>query len=160
MRGRATAQAVSRRPPTAEARVRSRVSPCGVCGGQSGTETGFSPRVLRFSPVNFIPPLFHYLEQWRNWSPFSSSSSQRFAQEALRLRCVRSFCCGALLPSKKTHMNSTLSKYGQNCTPPPPQQMALFNSSNLKQKAAGIFAKLANYNKLHGVTSQKKIILS
>jgi hypothetical protein len=41
--GRAMAQAVSRRPLTAEARVRSRVSPCGLCGGQSGTGTGFSP---------------------------------------------------------------------------------------------------------------------
>jgi hypothetical protein len=37
------AQAVSRRPLTAEARVRSRVSPCGICGGQSGTGTGFPP---------------------------------------------------------------------------------------------------------------------
>ena len=35
--GRAMAQALSRRPLTAEARVRSRVSPCGICGGQSGT---------------------------------------------------------------------------------------------------------------------------
>jgi hypothetical protein len=41
--GRAMAQAVSRRPPTAEARVRSRVSPCGICCGQSGAGTGFSP---------------------------------------------------------------------------------------------------------------------
>jgi hypothetical protein len=39
--GRAMAQAVSRRPPTAEARVRSRVGPCGICSGQSGTGTGF-----------------------------------------------------------------------------------------------------------------------
>jgi hypothetical protein len=36
------AQAVSRRPLTAEARVRSRIIQCGICGGQSGTGTGFS----------------------------------------------------------------------------------------------------------------------
>jgi hypothetical protein len=56
--GRAMAQAVSHRPLTAEARVRSQVSPCGVCGGQSGTGTGFSPS-CRFSPVNFIPLVLH-----------------------------------------------------------------------------------------------------
>jgi hypothetical protein len=37
------AQAVSRRPLTAEAWVRSRVSPCWICGGQGGTGTGFHP---------------------------------------------------------------------------------------------------------------------
>jgi hypothetical protein len=57
--GRAMAQAVSRRPLTAEARVRSRFSPIGICDGQSGTGTGF-PQVLRFSPVSFIPPVLHY----------------------------------------------------------------------------------------------------
>ena len=39
---RALTQAVSRRPPTAKGRVPSRASPCGVCGGQSGTATGSS----------------------------------------------------------------------------------------------------------------------
>jgi hypothetical protein len=34
-------QAVNRRPLTAEARVRSRVSPCGICGEQSGIGTFF-----------------------------------------------------------------------------------------------------------------------
>jgi hypothetical protein len=41
--GLVMAQAVSHRPLTAEAPVRARVSPCAICGGQSGTETGFSP---------------------------------------------------------------------------------------------------------------------
>jgi hypothetical protein len=37
------AQVVSRRSLTAEARVRTRVNIYGICGGQSGTGTGFSP---------------------------------------------------------------------------------------------------------------------
>ena len=50
--GRAMAQAVRRRPLTAEARVRSRVSTCGICGGQSGTGTGFTPSTSVF-PCHF-----------------------------------------------------------------------------------------------------------
>jgi hypothetical protein len=46
------AQAVSRRPLTAEARVRSRVSPRGICGGQSGTGTGLFPSTSVF-PCQF-----------------------------------------------------------------------------------------------------------
>jgi hypothetical protein len=47
------AQAVSRRPPTAEARVLSRVGPCGICGGRSGTGTGFPPS------TSVLPCQFH-----------------------------------------------------------------------------------------------------
>jgi hypothetical protein len=52
------AQAVSRRPLTAEARVRAWVEACGICGGQSGTAAGFSPS-SSVSPVSIIPPLLH-----------------------------------------------------------------------------------------------------
>jgi hypothetical protein len=50
--GRAMSQAVSRRPLTVDARVRSRVSPCGICGGQSGTGTGFFP-ITEVFPCQF-----------------------------------------------------------------------------------------------------------
>jgi hypothetical protein len=56
------AHAASRRPLTAEDRVRSRVSPRGICGGKSGTGTGFSASSSVFL-VNFITPVFHYTEK-------------------------------------------------------------------------------------------------
>jgi hypothetical protein len=56
---RSVADAVSLWPLTTEARVRSKVSPCDICHGQSGNGTGF-PRVLRrFSLVSLMPPMLH-----------------------------------------------------------------------------------------------------
>jgi hypothetical protein len=46
------AQVVSRRPLTAEALVRALVNPCGICGGQSGTGTVFSPSSSFFFRVS------------------------------------------------------------------------------------------------------------
>jgi hypothetical protein len=60
---RAMAQAVSRRLPTAAARVQAQVRSCGIRGGQSGTGTGLV-RVLRFPLPILIPPT----------APHSSSS--------------------------------------------------------------------------------------
>jgi hypothetical protein len=54
--GRAMAQVVSRWPLTAGARFRARVNPCGICGGHSGTGTGFSPSSSIFSCQYIIPP--------------------------------------------------------------------------------------------------------
>jgi hypothetical protein len=58
------------------------------------------PQVLRFPPVSFIPPVLHYMEKLskKNLLIFITG----VAQEALRLRCVRSICCGALHHKKKT----------------------------------------------------------
>jgi hypothetical protein len=41
--GRTMAEAVSRRHLAAEVQVRTRVSPYGICNGQTGTGTGLSP---------------------------------------------------------------------------------------------------------------------
>jgi hypothetical protein len=54
------AQVVSRRPLTAESQAHAQVNPCGICGVQSGTGTGFSQSCLVF-PVNIIPPSFSVL---------------------------------------------------------------------------------------------------
>jgi hypothetical protein len=48
---RAMAQVISRRPLTAEALVRIRVNTCGICGGQSGTGTGFSQSSSIFQSI-------------------------------------------------------------------------------------------------------------
>jgi hypothetical protein len=53
---RAIAQAVSRRLPTAAARVRAGISSCRICGGQCGTGIGFL-RVLRFPLPVRIPSI-------------------------------------------------------------------------------------------------------
>jgi hypothetical protein len=53
--GSSIAQAVSRRLPTAAARVRSKFRSCGISGGLSGTGAGFL-RVLRFPLPILIPP--------------------------------------------------------------------------------------------------------
>jgi hypothetical protein len=58
--GRAKAQAVSRRPLTAESQIRARVNPCGICGGQSGTGTRFY-QSSSVPSVNIIPSSFSIL---------------------------------------------------------------------------------------------------
>jgi hypothetical protein len=50
------AQVVSRRSLTAEARVHARVNSCGICGGQRGTGTGFSPSSSVLPCQYIIPP--------------------------------------------------------------------------------------------------------
>ena len=55
----AMAQAVIHHPVMAEARFRSHVSLCEICGGRSGSGTVFFPPVPLFSPVSIIPPLLH-----------------------------------------------------------------------------------------------------
>jgi hypothetical protein len=59
--GRAMAQVVSRLPLTAEVRVRARVNPCGICGGQSGIGTSFSSSSLVFPCQYIIPPWLYKL---------------------------------------------------------------------------------------------------
>jgi hypothetical protein len=63
--GRAMAQEVSRRRLTAEARVQSLSVHVGFVVNKVTLGQGF-PLVLRFPPVNFIPPVLHYTEKRKN----------------------------------------------------------------------------------------------
>jgi hypothetical protein len=47
-------QAVSRQSVGAKIRESARISTCGICDGQSGTETGFSPS------YSVLPHQYHY----------------------------------------------------------------------------------------------------
>jgi hypothetical protein len=69
-KGRAKTQAVSRWLPTVAARVRARVSPCGICGGQSGAGAGFL-RVLRFPLSIFIPPIAPHSSLFIIWGLYN-----------------------------------------------------------------------------------------
>jgi hypothetical protein len=76
---------VSLPPPTAEAWFRSRVSPCGICGGQSGTGTGFSPNTSVLSLSISLHRCSITSEKLKTNYP-SLHLHHRVAQLALRLR--------------------------------------------------------------------------
>jgi hypothetical protein len=66
-------------------------------------------RVLCFSPVNFIPPVLHYLEKWKKkTNHLLNHLHHSAAQEASRMRCVRSICCGALHHKRKSTLKGIL----------------------------------------------------
>jgi hypothetical protein len=71
------AQAVNRRPLTAKARVRARVSLCGICGAQSDSGTVFF-QVLGF-PVSIsfhrVSPYIYITCGMNNW-PVGGCSSE------------------------------------------------------------------------------------
>jgi hypothetical protein len=54
------AQVDSHHPLTAETQVRTQTSPHVICGGQGGTETGFS-QYFGFPPVSISPPILYTL---------------------------------------------------------------------------------------------------
>jgi hypothetical protein len=60
--GHSRAQAVRHRHLTAKARVRPQTSPWGICGGESGSGTGYSPCTSAFPTVSFhqCAILFHW----------------------------------------------------------------------------------------------------
>jgi hypothetical protein len=69
---------VSRRPLTAEARVRARINPCGICGGQSGSGTGFSlsSSVFPCQYCNVLVVLLFTMELYYTQSSIHNSKLQ------------------------------------------------------------------------------------
>jgi hypothetical protein len=85
--GRAMAQAVSGRLLTAEARVLAQVS--GICGGLTGTGTGFPPSPSVF-PSQYYSTAVHihtYMRDWQKerWRP-SSMQTQSHPRATKRIR--------------------------------------------------------------------------
>jgi hypothetical protein len=76
-KGRAIAQAVTRRLPTAAARVLAQVRSCGICCRQSGTGVGFL-RVLQFPLPILISPTTPHSSTIRGWydRPISGRSTK------------------------------------------------------------------------------------
>jgi hypothetical protein len=70
------AQAVNHRSLTSKSQVRARVIPCGICGGQSGTGTGFSPSwSVVTCQYNFTIALRAHHMEMKN-RPFRGRSSE------------------------------------------------------------------------------------
>jgi hypothetical protein len=61
----------------------------------------FLPEYIGFPLSVLFHPLLHYLEKLKKKLIIFLSSYHRVAQETLRLRCVRSICCGVLRRKKK-----------------------------------------------------------
>jgi hypothetical protein len=64
--GRAMAQVGSRWPLNAEARVRARVNPCWICGGQSGTGFSLSSSVFPCQYHSTVALQIHIIWGMRN----------------------------------------------------------------------------------------------
>jgi hypothetical protein len=90
-------RAVSPRPLTTEAWVRSQISPSGICGGQIGTRAGFPPR----APV--------FLSLYHSTSAPDSFSSTYAHRSRSRKTSVRS-----LVTSKKKNKNNAVSEICQH----------------------------------------------
>jgi hypothetical protein len=86
--GRAIAQAVNRRLPTAVVRVRSQVKSCRIFNGQNGTGAGFL-RVLRFPLPILIPtddPYSSIIQGWYNRSNTSRCTMDSVSAHPTKLK--------------------------------------------------------------------------
>jgi hypothetical protein len=71
-------QVIRRRPLAAESRVRSQIRSCGICGGHSGAETGFSPSTSVFSVSIFSPLLLTHLPEGQTGEVWETFKHQYF----------------------------------------------------------------------------------
>jgi hypothetical protein len=99
-------QAVSRRLPTATARVRFHISSCGISSGQSGAGVGF-PQVLQFPLQILIPPT----------APYSliilPSTLYRLLKMDIGVRGYSTYLNVQKSPGQHTSINQCLLWYGR-----------------------------------------------
>jgi hypothetical protein len=83
------AQAVNRRPLTAEYRVRTRDNPYGICGGQSGTGTCFSPSSSVFPCQYHFTVVLHSYIIWGMNNMSSSGTSSETVPHSIKIKNIK-----------------------------------------------------------------------
>ena len=108
------AQAVGRRPRTAEARVRFQADPCEICGGQRAPGQVFLPELL-LSPVSVIPAALHILlhckatciRRTNGWTPGTFQQSNALTDigkhlgRKMLLHCINLMSLDGILRSRR-----------------------------------------------------------
>jgi hypothetical protein len=107
---RAMTQVVSRRPLTAEVRVRARVIPCGICGGQSGTGTDSSKFFYVLLSISFHRGSPHSYIIWGKNNKTVGGHSSETQSHPIDMTTNIYLCCRQALDANKIYIFNVIKR--------------------------------------------------